>query len=216
MSKPNVLKQGSIMNIFKTAIIVASFLTSQVIFAYGLGVSTHPLSLKKKVITTEFSGVIANGKGVGVQARYLQKIAPKISADAGLGVSSGERTGKIFAGADFEFFPDYAKQPRISLRTGLERSQEFGTAGNILSVTPTVSKGFSFWGKEAYPFLALPLAINLNADNNTYQSQATVAVGATGRIPIEGYKHLTASLEADVNLSDSYSAIYAGISYPLN
>ncbi len=204
------------MRTFKSLLVLVLFVCAQLVYAYGLGITTHPLVLKKKLITTEFSGIVSNGKGVGLQARYVQALGRKISMDAGLGVGSGDRTGRFFLGADFEMFPDYGKQPRLSVKTSLERSEEFDTARNIVGVTPTLSKGFSFWGKEAYPFVAIPMGINLNDDSKTYHSQIAVAFGATGKLPIEGYRHLTANIEASIDLSDSFSAVFAGVSYPLD
>lgn len=185
-------------------------------YGFGTGVSTYPIMLDKKFISGEFTGITSTGGGVGVQGRYTQRLNSKTIIDAGIGMSGGERTSRLFAGADFELYPDYQNQPRVSVKTTFENAEEFDVRRNTIGVAPTVSKGFSFWGHEAYPFVTLPYRVSLDADNNTYQTQANLSLGITGALPFEGYKHLTGTLEAAVKLKDSYSGIFMGISYPIN
>ena len=192
------------------------FLGSQTVFAYGTGYSQYPLLPEKRLVSTEFTGITSNGGGVGVQGRFTQKLNSKAVVDAGLGMSGGERDSRFFVGADYELFPDYGNQPRVSTRISFENAKEFDVRRNILSVAPTVSKGFSFWGEEAYPFISLPVAVNLDSDSKTYQSQMNLNLGVTGNLPISGYKHLIGSLEGTIDLKDSYTGVFLGVSYPLN
>ena len=200
----------------KHLILLLSVVFPITVFGYGLGISTHPLGLQKKIINAEVGGVISNGTGAGVQARYVQKINPVMVIDGGIGASGGDRSSRFFLGSDFLILPDYGYQPRFSLKTTLENAKEFGGRHNILSVSPTVSKGFSFWGYEAYPFVGLPVGLNLDNDSKTYNSQIMAALGATGRIPIKGYERFMANLEGNINIKDGYSSVFVGISYPLN
>ncbi len=41
-------------------------------------------------------------------------------------------------------------------------------------------------------------------------------MGITGKVPVEGYGHLTANLEGMLNLKDSYSGLYMGLAFPMN
>lgn len=184
--------------------------------AVGTGISSYPLMIDTSMLSAEFTGITSTGGGVGMQARYTQKISPSIVLDGGAGLASGERQNRIFAGADFEIFPDYMTQPRISLKTMYSNAKEFGTRRNNVSVAPTVSKGFSFWGEEAYPFIAIPYGLSLNSDTNTYQTFANLNMGISGAIPADGYRHLTGTVEMNVGLKDSYSGIFFGVSYPIN
>lgn len=185
-------------------------------YGFGTGVSTYPIMLDKKFISGEFTGITSTGGGVGVQGRYTQRLNRKTIIDAGIGMSGGERSSRLFAGADFEIYPDYQRQPRVSVKTEISNSKEFDVRRNTIGISPTVSKGFSFWGHEAYPFVALPYNVSLDSDTKTYETQANLNVGITGNLPFEGYKHLTGTLEASVKIKDSYSGVFMGISYPIN
>jgi hypothetical protein len=185
-------------------------------YGFGTGVSTYPIMLDKKFISGEFTGITSTGGGVGVQGRYTQRLNKKTIIDAGIGMSGGERSSRLFAGADFEIYPDYQRQPRVSVKTEISNSKEFDVRRNTIGISPTVSKGFSFWGHEAYPFVALPYNVSLDSDTKTYETQANLNVGITGNLPFEGYKHLTGTLEASVKIKDSYSGVFMGISYPIN
>lgn len=184
--------------------------------SFGTGISSYPLMVDKSMLSAEFTGVTSAGGGVGMQARYTHKLTPSIVLDGGVGVSGGERSNRLFAGADFEIFPDYMTQPRVSVKTIYSNAKEFDTRRNNVSVAPTVSKGFSFWGEEAYPFLAIPYGVSLDSDSGTYQTVANLNLGISGPIPAEGYRHLTGTVEMNVNLKNSYSGIFFGVSFPIN
>jgi len=185
-------------------------------FAAGTGYSTYPLSMEKSLIGAEFTGITSSGGGVGVQGRFTQRVNSKFNYDAGIGISGGQRSSRIFAGADYELFPDYENQPKISLKSTIQNSKDFDRRVNSVSLAPTVSKGFSFWGEEAFPFIALPYAINLDSKASTYHTSFNVNVGITGKLPIEGYSNLIGMLEATVSVKDSFTGIFAGVSYPIN
>ncbi len=186
------------------------------LFAYGIGYSSFPLEEGKRMVSTEMTGITSTGGGVGLQGRFVQKISDKWGMDAGVGIGSGERTRRIFVGSDFEIFPDYMRQPRFSLKTSFENAKEFDSTQNILSVAPTVSKGFSFWGDEAFPYLALPVGLSLNSDKKSYETVITAHLGVSGNLPIEGYSKFTGLVEGIVGLKNSYSGVFLGVSYPLN
>lgn len=204
------------MKLRNLAFALTSFTLASSAWAYGTGYSSFPLSVEKRILSTEITGITSSGGGMGVQARYTQKANEQLSFDAGLGMSSGERNGRLFANADFEIFPDYMRQPRIAVRAGFEHAKEFENSRNIFSVGPMVSKGFSFWGNEAFPFVSLPIGMNLNSDSKTYESTISLNTGINGHLPIEGYQNLIGSAEMQVGLKDSFTAVFFGVSYPLN
>ena len=72
--------------------------------------------------------------------------------------------------------------------------------------------------KEGYPFIALPIAVGLNSDTKTYETSLGLTGGWTGRVPlnIQQLSKLTASLELNVGLKDTYTGLFMGLSYPIN
>jgi hypothetical protein len=204
------------MKALSLIISLASLTLSGAAFAYGTGVSSFPLQPERGVISAEFTGITSTGGGMGLQTRYSHKIQDKLVLDAGIGMGGGERTNRLFAGADYELFPDYQNQPRISTKFFFENAEEFNTRRNALGFAPTISKGFAFWGEEAYPFFALPVAVNLDSKTNTYATTFNANLGITGHLPIEGYRHLMGTLEATLDIKDSYTGFFMGVSYPIN
>lgn len=185
--------------------------------AYGTGLSSYPLELEAKFISAEFTGITSQGGGIGMQARFTDKLSEKGTIDAGLGISGGERSARLFAGYDYELFPDYQNQPRTSVKAYVENSKEFGARRNIIGLAPTVSKGFTFWGKEAFPYISIPYGISLNGDNNSYSTTLSANIGISGVIPADvgPNKQLTANAEAIVGLKDSFSGVFFGVAYPI-
>lgn len=189
---------------------------SSAAFGYGMGISTFPLTEDQKVLSAEVTGIVHNGSGVGLQARYTQKLSPVSAVDAGVGIAGGERSARLFAGYDYELFPDYDMQPRTSLKAFIENSKEFGTRRNILGLAPTVSKGFSFWGNEAFPYLSLPYGISLDGKKNAYQTTLSANIGISGTVSNQfTSKPVTANAEVIVALKDSFSGVFVGFGYPL-
>ncbi len=197
-------------------VLVSSLFSIQIVFAYGVGYSSFPLMTDKKIVSTELSGILSAGGGLGVQARYSQKINRAFLVDAGLGVSGGQRNMRAFAGVDYELYPDYKKQPKISVKATMEYANEFSLPHNKISLIPTVSKGLSFWGHEGFPYVALPIGLSLELQNKTYETEMNLSMGISGKLPLKNYNHLTANAEAVMSLKDSYSGLFLGVSYPLN
>lgn len=194
-------------------------LTSMVIgsnvWAYGTGISTFPISVEKKLISAEFTGITSNGGGIGLQTRFTQKINEQSTVDAGLGIGGGERSARLFAGYDYEILPDYDYQPKTTLKAFIENAKEFGVRRNVLGIAPTFSKGLSVSEQELFPFISLPFGISLNNKNNTYATSLSANLGVTGAIPTEGSKTLTASAEAIIGLKDSFSGAFISVGYPI-
>jgi hypothetical protein len=183
--------------------------------ATTVGVSTHPFEMRKQVITTEFTSYNTNGAGAGIEARYFNRFNETVNFDAGFGITDGERENRLFAGADFQLIPDYGRQPRVSVKALLETARFDNDRVNSFGAAPTVSKGFAFWGREAFPFLALPVTVGLNTDENTYETTTALAAGITGRLNIAGMEKLVGNIETNFSLRNSYSSIVFGVSLPL-
>lgn len=195
------------------ALICVSLLMVSNAFGYGHGIISHPLRIKDKMITTEFTGILSNGTGMGMQARFTQKVDPKLIVEAGAGVQDGERNNTLFLSADYTLLPDFGRQPKFSLRGTLETSYEFNSRVTNLNVSPLFSKGFNFWGREAYPYLSIPLGISLDSAEGKYNITTALSVGMTGKLPFDGFKKLIANLEGKFNIKNSYTAMFMGFSY---
>jgi hypothetical protein len=203
----------------KKSLLLLSALISTQVFAYGLGVTTHPFEVEKKVITTEATGTMANnaGSGAGIQARYYQRLSQELNIDGGFGVSNSNAAARsLFLGTDYRIYPEYQNQPRVSLKGIFSNTKERELNRNNLGMAPTLSKGFVIQGKEIYPFLALPMGVSLDNKNNQFKGTTSLAMGATGNIPLEGLEKLTANFEANINVKNTFSSVFMGVSYPLN
>lgn len=200
----------------KKILATAASLVSAGAFAYGIGYSTHPMPAGQKFISTEMTGIASDNGGMGVQVRYTQKMNKMFTYDLGMGVSGGDRAQRFFIGADYEIYPDYLRQPRFSVKANLERAEEFEVSKTIVSMAPTLSKGFNFWGSEAFPYVSLPVGLSLNGDEKTYETAISLNTGVNGQLPFHGYRHLNGNLEVQVGIQDSFTAFIAGISFPMN
>ena len=182
----------------------------------GVGFSSYPLMIDKKFVSLELTGNLSSNGGLGVQGRFTQKLHSRMTLDGGIGISGGRFSGRVFAGLDYEFFPDYMKQPRFSVKGVLQNVKDGDTRKNVFGIIPTFSKGFSFWGYEGFPYASIPLSISLDGSQKSYETIASLSTGITGKVPLNGYRHLTANLEGTINLKDSYSGLYMGLAFPMN
>ena len=199
----------------KLGLFLGSVLLSQIAGASTIGVSAHPFTMQKQVIRTEFSNYGANGVGTGINASYFKRLNERVNFDAGFGISDGKSSSTVFAGADFELIPDYGRQPRVSIKTLLDSQNFNGDRINSFGAAPTLSKGFAFWGNEAFPFVALPVRVGLNADENTFQTSTALAAGITGRLPFDGFENLIANFETNIAIRNSNSSVVLGVSLPI-
>lgn len=205
------------MGQLKKLLTLISLLFSTHLWAiWGTGWSTYPMLIDNKFLSTEVTGDLSNNGGVGLQGRYIQKLNRATVLDGGIGFSGGERSGRVFAGLDYEIFPDYQAQPRISVKATFENSREFNLRKNKIGMNPIVSKGFNFWGKEAYPYLSAPMGISLDNGTQSYDTFMKVSAGITGKIPYGPLSHLTANLEGTINVKNSYSGVFLGLSFPID
>lgn len=183
--------------------------------ASTIGVSNHPFLMKKHIFTTEYNNYHNAGAGMGISAKYNQRVTDGLNVDAGFGFTDGERESRFFAGADMQIIPDYGRQPKFSIKGTLETEMLDGERVNSFGAAPTISKGFVMWGKEAFPFVALPMKVSLNENEKEYDTSTALAFGMTGRLPIGGVNSLVGNIEANVSLRNSYSSLVMGVSLPI-
>ena len=202
------------MRIAGLVIIFSSFLMGHKVYAYGSGMSSYPLPVGKKLLTAEFVGITSPGGGMGIQARFSKKIRSDLSLEGGMGISGGKHSSRIFLGGDWEIYPDFSRQPRVSIQGRLINAKEFGIRHNKISLAPSLGKGFSVRGKVFYPYVSLPYTINL-AGNQTYETSLSANMGIVGNLPFRRYKHLVGSVGATTGIGNEFVGFFAGLSWSI-
>lgn len=204
-----------ILKKFVTLSVLSLFISTS-LFASTVGISTYPIIFQKNILSMEFNGIMSEGGGVGIQGRYSRIVSERTILDAGVGLSAGNKTNAIFFGGNYEIYADYHKQPKVTIRGQWESSNEYGARYNIISLTPIISKGFVASNKNIFPHISFPYSINLNSADASYKTTLSTALGITGNLPFKGYENLIGTLEARFSLSNSYSGLFAGISFPVD
>jgi hypothetical protein len=186
-------------------------------FSQSIGVSTFPLEQNKGLVTTEFVNYAASNDqgGPGFQARYTRKLNSAVTIDGGLAFADSAYNKRFFVASDIEILPDYGNQPRVSVRPFIQRAQEFKNYKNIIGAAPVVTKGFNTWGKEVYPYAALPMSLVLISGSQKYETRTVLALGAAAKSPFKEFENVIFSAEGDINISHGYSAIFIGMTLPM-
>ncbi len=185
------------------------------VYANEVGWSVYPLQENQKIITAQFGGVFTGSGGFGMTASYLQKLSPKWDVEAGAGYTGGDSGFTIYGSGNYELFPDYEKQPKLSIKGWYQYSDENGESVNRFYASPLVSKSTLLWGHQVFPYAAIPTGVNLNYDNKNYSLFSALALGISGNIPFEKMKNMLMLLEAKLNITGAYSGLSLGLSYPL-
>lgn len=196
-------------------LVVCHYLTNPV-WALGEGLSSYPIPEDQALLTTELTNFVNNGQGMGIQARYTRKINTLLQVDAGLGFSDGEHQNRIFVASNYELFPDYGHQPKVLIRGLLENGRELRSRRTTLGLGPLFTKEIKSTEASFHPFLGVPIGLALDQNSRSYQIRAHLSLGLTGKIPFIGMENLLYNFEGNINVQNSYSMLYCGISYPLN
>jgi len=200
-----------------TGLVLALGLNSQVAYSMiGVGQSVYPMRENTHFLNAEATGVVSDEGGAGFQMRYTYRVYPELTFDGGLGVSGGDRSSRMFVSADYQVLADTINQPRFSLKTQLTNSKDFQVRNNTLSVAPTLSKGFYFWGQEGHPYVSLPIGVQLNEQTKNYEGIMNLNIGIMGNIPLREMSKMTVALEVFLDLNDSYSGALVSLGVPLN
>ena len=64
--------------------------------------------------------------------------------------------------------------------------------------------------------MAIPTGLSLNSTEQTYEFNAAISAGVTGKIPLKALKKMTASAELNLNIANSYTGLFFGLAYPIN
>ncbi len=205
--------EGFLMRFLQGLVLVLALFVVSRIFANGTGYSSHPIPEAERMINIEAIGITSDNGGLGIQGRYTHRLNTDLTLDGGLGISGGDRESRVFVGADYMLFPDYEMQPRFSLKGAYTLSNEFDSTTHNWSIAPTVSKGLSIWDQEIYPFLAVPVGLQLISEGKKYETTITASLGATAPLMIENAEKLFVNAEINIDLKDSYTGFFTGLGY---
>jgi len=198
----------------KAILSVLALVAAQSAYALGIGYSTFPLQKHDRLLAVESTAALSDGGGIGVQGRYTHKFDERTTFEGGIGMAGGNHDGSVFLTTDAMILPDYDQQPRVSVRGSIENAKEYNQRRTIFSVAPVVSKGFIAWEREVFPYVALPIGVNLNGANKSYQNTVSLSVGVNGHLPIQGKEKILANLETFLNVQNRYSGVIASLSFP--
>lgn len=180
-----------------------------------VGWSVYPLKENQKIITAQFGGVFSGEGGYGITASYLQKLSPKWDVEAGAGFTGGDEGFTLYGAGNYELFPDYDKQPKVTLKGWYQYSDVSSSSVNRFYISPLVSKSTVLWGAETFPYVGIPTGVNLNYDNKQYSLFSALTLGISGNIPWEKMKNVMMLVEAKLNITGAYSGISFGFSHSL-
>lgn len=189
--------------------------TMSTLWAQGMGISTYPLQVDYGHLTTEYVGMVDSADGAGIQARYTHKINSTVTLDGGVGIGNKDLNNRAFISADIEFFPDYAQQPRISLKPFIETANEFGNRRNIIGVTPLFSKAITVFERPLYPFVGPSFGLVLDTTERKYEFRTVAAFGVAGKLPFGNFENVIFNIEGDWGVQNAYSSLSLGLSFPL-
>jgi hypothetical protein len=180
-----------------------------------IGLSAGPKTAAttgKSYAGAEASLDLSPDSGPGIGARYAYQNQENTMVDFGLSLGSGERDVNILLGATYEFFPDFGKQPALSLKGFYEISRMEKENYNILGVAPILTKGVQAYQLEVYPFVSLPIRY-IVGDKNSKGGRLSHAFTLGTLIPMKEQFHgLTLNFEAQFNLKRSFTGFVVGLS----
>ena len=202
------------MKIARLVMVFSFLLIGHKAYAYGSGMSSYPLPVGKKLLTAEFLGITSPGGGMGLQVRFAKKVRSNLSLEGGMGISGGMHSSRVFLGGDWEIYPDFSRQPRVSIQGRVINAKEFGIRHNKISLAPSLGKGFSVRGKSFYPYVSFPYIINL-AGNQTYETSLNANMGIVGNLPFSRYKHLVGSIGVTTGIGNDFVGFFAGLSWSI-
>lgn len=172
-------------------------------FASVVGISTHPLNDKARVLSAEMTGYMSQRNEVGMGLRYTQEIAPQKLLD--LTVSGGQDSRSLNAGGgvDFEILSEDLYQPRVSIKPYMQYQKFEEATSSLVGFAPTLRKGFSVNGYEFFPYVAIPSGIKMDTTSNEFVYYSSLSFGSSMPFPGADNKHILLSLEGNMNMGAS-------------
>ena len=189
------------------------FLISASTQASIVGLTTHQLSEEARVLTAQTTAYMNQRHEMGFGLRYTHGIQQGQLLDVYAGGAQHSRGFSFGAGMDFELLSDEGAQPRVSLKPFYQHQKFESSKLTNLGAAPTLRKALDILGTNVYPFLAVPMGIQIDSSDDEFVYLASVSFGVSMAIP-NTEERLVVNLEANKNLgaaSDSLSALISWV-----
>lgn len=189
--------------------LIGLLLMSLPTFASVIGISTHPLNERAKVLSAEITGYMSQRHEMGMGLRYTHELNRDKMIDFSASGGQDSRSFMGGAGMDISLLREDIYQPRVSLKPYVQYTKFEDSKESIMGLAPSMRKGLSLAGEEFFPYLALPAGIKLNNESNEFVYYASLTIGASTRFPWANSDQLLLSLEGnkDMGASSDYLGV---------
>lgn len=206
MKKQKLIKILKVSIVFLTALILSR--TSMAYLSIGETAEVLPEGYYKFGLQPQL--VVSDGGGFNMGAYIDANLQNGI--DGRLEIGGGETEFWTAGTVKWVPIPDVDRQPAVGFRGGLSFARDGGSDATHLLLAPIISKKADTRYGEMVPFIALPLSVPVI---NTKKSSATGVQLAVGAEWFQN-KDVNYGIELDLNLSKSFSAVSAFISFPFD
>lgn len=152
---------------------------------------------------------LSSPTGAGLNLKPKYGLNNLLNLQGMIGLGAGGRKFRVGATADFEWFPDYDKQPGIATPAFFEYYRLKNNGQVIVGLKPMVFKTFVGEQAEYTPFVALPIGWEIQ--NSETRGFVQVALGSNFKLP--GLDPWRFTVEAGFNVSNAYSYLSGGVTY---
>lgn len=189
-------------------IILSALFLSLSLEASVIGISTHPLNERGRVLSAEMTGYMSQRSEMGAGLRYTQEVDQYKILDFNISGGQDSRGLTLGAGMDFEILSEGVSQPRVSIKPYWQQQKFETESSNLVGAAPTIRKGFSLNGQEFFPYLAVPTGMKIDSATDEFVYYASMTFGAS--MPLN---KVLLSLEANKNMGASSDYIGCLVSW---
>lgn len=168
-----------------------------------VGVSTHPLSDKAKVLSAEMTGFMSGRHEMSAGLRYTQELKPTRILDVTASGGQDSRAFSLGMGVDFEAIAEDVNRPRVSFKPFFQQQRFEAERFNLVGFAPTIRKGLTLQGNEIFPYLALPAGFKIDGGTEELSYHASLTFGASMPFPGAGNDRLFLNVEGNRNMGAS-------------
>ncbi len=150
---------------------------------------------------------------MGMGFRYTHEMDRARIVDLSVAGGQNSRGLTVGGGMDMRIISEELHIPRVSVKPFFLHQKFEGEDYNTVGAAPTIRKGFVISGFEFYPYLGIPVGIQLDGQDNFIYS-ASGTLGTAFSIP--GEEKMVISVEANKNWGASSDYIAGLVSWLWN